>query len=214
VPYPCPRGTFSSSTLLTVDTQCITCSVGSYCQLAALTAPTGSCSAGYFCSTKHNVARPVEEECPAGYECSVGSTDKTICSSGYQDQLRQSSCKTCPAGFKCPLDTGIRTKKVMCDASADSNLSFYCPDSNTDTVSCNAGFYSTSMLSSSPSDCQTCPSGFYCLNSAGEDKFKSCPAGYVCGPGSATATGTAECLSGFYCPVGFGAMVPCTPGKY
>lgn len=70
------------------------------------------------------------------------------------------------------------------------------------------------MLSSSTSDCQTCPAGFYCLNTSGQNKFISCPAGYVCGPGSSTATGTAVCQPGFYCPAGYGQMVPCTPGKY
>lgn len=113
VPTPCPRGTYNPSTGKTALSQCLTCPVGSYCETAALTSPTGSCAAGYYCKTEHFVARPVAEECPAGYECGVGSVDKTLCSSSYQDQPRQSSCKSCPAGFHCPDTAGVRTKKVM-----------------------------------------------------------------------------------------------------
>lgn len=62
VPIPCPAGTFSATTGLIQMSDCVTCTVGSYCEKAALTAPTGSCSAGYFCKTEHKVSRPVLEE--------------------------------------------------------------------------------------------------------------------------------------------------------
>lgn len=91
VPYPCPRGTYSSATGLSALGQCNTCSVGSYCEKAALTAPTGNCASGYYCKTAHYVARPASEECPAGYECGVGSIDKTQCTTGYQDRKLQST---------------------------------------------------------------------------------------------------------------------------
>ena len=218
VPYPCPRGTFSAATRLNAEGQCNTCSVGSYCEKAALTAPTGSCAAGYYCKTAHYVARPETEECPKGYECAVGSVDKTQCSSGYQDQMWQSSCKTCPAGFHCPQVGGgstLRIKKVMCDAEADTNLSFYCPATNTDKVSCGAGKYSVAMLSQTEtSDCQDCPPGFYCTNTGSDAKFQACPAGKICAAGSSSNSGSATCLPGFYCPANHAAMIPCTPGKY
>ena len=216
VPTPCPRGTYSSATGISVLGSCQTCTLGSYCEKAALTAPTGSCSAGYFCKTYHSVARPVDEQCPVGYSCAVGSVDKAICTGTYQDELRQSSCKTCPAGFECP-DSGssIRLSKVMCDANADANESFYCPAATTDKISCGAGKYSVSMLSSTENtDCQSCPPGFYCTDNAAEAKFQSCPLGYICASGSTSATGSALCLEGFYCPANHAAMIPCTPGFY
>lgn len=123
---------------------------------------------------------------------------------------------SCPAGFHCPADgSGLYTSKVMCDANADANESFYCPDGNLNKVSCGVGKYSVSMLSSTEtSDCQDCPPGFYCENTAATPKFQVCPAGYICAAGSSSATGSAQCLPGFYCPAGYAAMVPCTPGKY
>ena len=216
VPTECPRGTYSSTTGISALSSCATCDVGSYCEKAALTAPTGSCSAGYFCKTQHNVARPVTEECPAGYFCAVGSPDKVQCTGTYQDLLRQSSCKTCPAGFECPADgSGNLVSKVMCDASADPNNSFYCPAATTAKISCGAGKYSVSMLSSTANtDCQSCPPGFFCTDNAAEAKFQPCPSGYICAAGSTSATGSAQCLDGFYCPANYAAMVPCTPGKY
>jgi hypothetical protein len=150
VPVPCPRGTFSAATKLSALSQCATCSVGSYCEKAALTAVTGSCEAGYFCKDAHYVARPAAEFCPKGYRCPVGSIDKTKCTTGYQDQIMQSTCKSCPAGFSCPTegDTTI-IKKVMCDANADPNNSFYCAADDLDKTTCGAGYYSVSKLSSS-----------------------------------------------------------------
>jgi hypothetical protein len=216
VPTPCPRGTYSSATGLTNLASCVTCDVGSYCETAALTAPTGSCAAGYYCKTAHYVARPQSEECPAGYFCGVGSVDKTACSGTYQDEPRKSSCKTCPAGYECPDDgSSLKTSKVMCNPSTNTETSYYCPVSNTDRVTCGVGKYSISMLSSTlNTDCRSCPPGFFCTNTAGDSKFQACPQGYICATGSSTSTGSQQCLAGFYCPASHAAMIPCTPGKY
>jgi hypothetical protein len=215
VPTPCPRGTYSASTGLTLLSQCATCPVGKYCETAALTTPTGSCASGYFCKDTHNVERPETEECPPGYYCGVGSVDKTACSTGYQDERLKSSCKTCPAGFHCPATSTEYISKVMCDASADANLSEYWPDANRNKVSWGAGKYSVSMLSStSNTDCQACPPGFFCTNAAGDAKFQACTQGYIWEEGSSASTGSAQCSSGFYWPAGYAVQVPCTPGSY
>jgi len=91
VPIPCPTGTYSSATGLKELNQCVTCDVGSYCEKSALTSPTGSCAAGYYCKNTHDVARPVTEQCDPGYYCPVGSPDKVLCTGTYQDYSRQSS---------------------------------------------------------------------------------------------------------------------------
>ncbi len=81
-------------------------------------------------------------------------------------------------------------------------------------VSCGAGKYSESMLSSSISDCKSCPPGFYCTNDIPIPKLEECPAGRYCTGGSATALGTGQCSTGFYCPLGSTAMIACDLGKY
>lgn len=217
LPTPCPRGTYSPDTGLTALSECTTCSVGSYCEKAALSAPTGTCAAGYYCKDEHYVARPEAEQCPAGYSCGVGSIDKTQCTTGYQDRILQESCKSCPEGYYCPEVGGGSTdiiSKVMCDPSADSELSFYCPADDLDITYCDAGYYSMSMLSkTAASDCIACPPGFFCTNTAGDTKFQSCPEGYICAEGA--AAGTDEiCVEGFYCPAGYSAMLYCPPGQY
>ena len=45
---------------------------------------------------------PNEYPCPLGYFCVEGSPSPQICPSGtYQDEMRSSACKECPAGFYC-----------------------------------------------------------------------------------------------------------------
>lgn len=45
-PVPCPKGTYSNSTGLQGEVDCVLCPPGSYCQQTALTAPSGLCDAG------------------------------------------------------------------------------------------------------------------------------------------------------------------------
>lgn len=44
--FPCPAGTFYNSTGARNESDCLPCTLGSYCELDGLAEPTGLCSAG------------------------------------------------------------------------------------------------------------------------------------------------------------------------
>ena len=54
----CPSGTFSNQVNLTKQSDCKSCLPGMYCESAGLTAPTGSCVAGYFCGGGSSTSHP------------------------------------------------------------------------------------------------------------------------------------------------------------
>lgn len=62
------------------------CPGGMYCQTAGLSAPTGNCSAGYYCILTATTLTPTDgvtgDGCPAGYYCPQGSAAPTPCSPG------------------------------------------------------------------------------------------------------------------------------------
>lgn len=85
----CPLGTYNPSTGMKNVTGCLACPTGKYCASEALTAVTGSCSQGYFCSQyaesptpqvlhKYNYYGP----CPVGYYCPQGVATPTPCTIG------------------------------------------------------------------------------------------------------------------------------------
>ena len=45
-PEPCPKGTYSNSTGIDAELDCILCPAGSYCDAVGLTEPSGLCAAG------------------------------------------------------------------------------------------------------------------------------------------------------------------------
>lgn len=104
-PIPCPAGTFNSATGKFLLNDCISCTAGKYCGSAGLAVESGECPAGYYCPGGQK--SQYENICPAGYYCVAGSANKVACSgaSQYQDDLGQSTCKTCPAGYKCTDST-------------------------------------------------------------------------------------------------------------
>lgn len=48
-PTPCPLGTYSNTTKLTADSECLDCPYGMYCGELGLTEPSGPCSPGFYC---------------------------------------------------------------------------------------------------------------------------------------------------------------------
>ncbi|CAM9393726.1 unnamed protein product, partial [Sphacelaria rigidula] len=55
----CPSGTYSTQTGLAFESECTNCTAGQYCADPGLTAPDGTCEAGYYCppGSKVGVAR-------------------------------------------------------------------------------------------------------------------------------------------------------------
>ena len=72
-PMKCPPGTFLSYTGASDPSQCEVCLPGQYCGTSGLSAPTESCSAGYYCPAGTSVSTPIESICPMGYTCPTGS---------------------------------------------------------------------------------------------------------------------------------------------
>ena len=105
----CPKGTYGGAPQLTALSDCTFCPPGLYCASAGLTAPTGNCSAGYYCSNASEEASPVSksygDECPTGSYCPLSSHQPTACPAGtYQPYLRRTGfedCLSCTPGKYC-----------------------------------------------------------------------------------------------------------------
>ena len=69
-PEDCPPGTFSNSTGLSTEAQCLICTPGSYCIKAGLTYPSSLCSERYYCSG--GAVYPSPSDGPAGGNCTPG----------------------------------------------------------------------------------------------------------------------------------------------
>jgi hypothetical protein len=100
-PAPCPAGTYNPATASTSLAACLSCTPGSYCASAGLSAPTALCAAGYYCTGSARSAQPLGDGtgdvCPAGRYCPAGASSPLVCAPGtYMDQTGYSSCFVCP----------------------------------------------------------------------------------------------------------------------
>ena len=59
IPDPCPTGTYSNALNNVLDTDCTPYFAGQYCGTTGLSASTGNCSAGYYCTGGAGMATPV-----------------------------------------------------------------------------------------------------------------------------------------------------------
>jgi hypothetical protein len=92
-PIQCPPGTNSSSMGLKEVVDCPPCTRGYYCPLNGTVYATRLCEAGNFCPTGTG-SLDVENICPTGAHCPVGSPAPILCDAGYyQDQMGQDICK-------------------------------------------------------------------------------------------------------------------------
>lgn len=214
-PDPCPKGTFGDRDKLPSEADCTICPPGEFCSHSSLTAPNGSCLAGYYCSNASEEANPVGQvygdECPAGYFCPEHSHQPTACAAGtYQPHPRRtnvSACNACDPGKYCNT-TGLPAVSGDCDEGFYCTLGASTPapyDGVTGNI-CPAGSY--------------CPLGspqhFYCANGtytnhSGAAVCYDCPDGYYC-----TNRDRADpCLAGYFCPYKTGAdLQPCPAGTY
>ncbi|XP_053396751.1 sushi, von Willebrand factor type A, EGF and pentraxin domain-containing protein 1-like isoform X2 [Mercenaria mercenaria] len=84
---PCPPGTYRADTLGTSITDCHLCPCGKYCDMNALSSPTGDCNEGYYCIEGAESATPTDgisgNSCSSGYICPAGSCKQTACIEGY-----------------------------------------------------------------------------------------------------------------------------------
>eukprot|EP01135_Chromosphaera_perkinsii_P006890 Nk52_evm45s621 gene=Nk52_evmTU45s621 len=217
VPIKCPAGTYSSSTSLKAESECLPCAGGKYCPNAGQTSATQDCSAGYYCSGGASVSSPVSspsgDKCPLGHHCPAGSSQPVPCNAGtYTETVQQATCATCPAGFYC-----LSTKQpVKCPQG------HYCPSgTHTNQIPCPTGTYNPGFQLTKEADCKACEPGKYCKDMGMTAVSGDCDAGFFCTSGvdqKAPAGGHkgsgGKCTVGHYCPAGTASPLPCSPGSF
>ena len=110
----CPKGTYGSAARLTALADCTFCPSGEFCDSPGLSAPSGQCDEGFYCSNASEAANPVGQtygnECPAGNYCPAGSGNPTACDAGTYNPLTRSvnisACVPCDPGKYCDV-TGM-----------------------------------------------------------------------------------------------------------
>ena len=234
--FLCPNGTYSATVGLHSASQCTPCTPGMFCGSPGLTAPTGPCSAGYFCRGGSAVATPYHSGSSAASQISSYFGDS--CASPANSSLND----VCPPGHYCPASS---PSPIQCPAGRNSSSvglksvtdcppclkGFYCPHNGTvlATRACLPGYYCPSGTSNPTADASLlCPTGSECpvgsatpvacaagtyQDQAGNETCKTCPAGKFCVSGT---TSPADCPPGSYCPLGtrYNSEFLCPNGTY
>ena len=208
--YYCPQGTSYP----------IPCPPGSACTSAGLSATSGLCNNGYYCTLNAITKTPSIPTdgggpCLEGYYCPSGVSAPIPCPAGtYSNakfQYLLSSCTKCDNGYYC----GTLAAKVT---TGQCSAGYYC----TTAVAATIGFTTPTPAT------QLCPPGYYCplgtpdkvacpsdkyMDMYGASVCVSCPAGYEC-----TASSKALCTpntekTSFYCPGNPRTRQSCGEGK-
>ncbi|XP_075695378.1 uncharacterized protein LOC142661742 isoform X2 [Rhinoderma darwinii] len=234
-PIPCPSGSFSDRSNLSMESHCAPCPPGYYCSSVGLHSPTGLCLAGYYCSLGVSSSAPTGELftgeggcCPQGHYCPAGSPHPHACPAGtYNNRTHQQDCSPCPAGYFCAENTSDYSA-YPCPAG------FYCPGGTQHSrqFPCPRGYYNPDPKSHSIDSCLPCSPGHFCGVEGLSAVSGKCDPGWFCVSAAwtpqpfdldnytsanclcpATSTG-GKCLPGFYCPEGITEPISCPPGFY
>lgn len=90
----CPIGTFSNVLGLEMETECQPCPGGMFCDLTNLTAPSGACNPGFYCTVGVDTPTPSGSHlgeggiCPEGHFCPGETTLPEGCLAGFY-QVRE-----------------------------------------------------------------------------------------------------------------------------
>ncbi|CAH1797039.1 unnamed protein product, partial [Owenia fusiformis] len=233
---PCPAGTYNPITGLHNITECTQCDGGSYCLTPGLSAVSGNCTQGYYCTSGVDLATPtgghtgIGDICPTGYYCPGGTTEPIPCAPGtYAENEGQPLCNACPAGYYCLVNSTTYTHQV-CPSG------YYCPQGTRHSFEfpCPKGSYNPATQSTGPEDCLACPPGEYCETDGMSATSGDCSAGWYCTGGSFQNQPIASsnvsdwsdcscpnlnytggrCYPGYYCPIGSHFPVSCDGGSY
>ncbi|KAM8989348.1 uncharacterized protein PRD47_016773 [Ara ararauna] len=220
--FPCPRGYYNPDPMTQSLDSCLPCPPGHYCGKENLTSASGMCDAGWFCISAAWTSRPFDLDnytnanclCPAtatGGKCTAGF----YCPKGSPEPL------PCPPGFYCnasglSVPSGECTTGFYCKAGAtipnptDGVTGNICPGGTYCTAAsavpklCPAGTFSSLQGRRMLSECQPCPSGFYCEEPGLAAPTGECWEGYYCDnqQGPVIDFTLYPCPRGFYCPAG------------
>ncbi|KAL8012133.1 putative tyrosine-protein kinase ephrin type A/B receptor [Plasmopara halstedii] len=215
---PCPLGSFRTESGGTSPESCSLCPGGKHCSSTALAAPSGFCSAGYYCVYNASTPTPIDTIsgaiCPTGFHCPEASTAPIKCSAGtYAAKKGQDVCDKCPAGHFCD---GVTTSTY-----ANCPAGHYCPAGTAQRpFPCPVGTFSNLIRLANVTECQTCTAGFFCEKPGQVQPSGLCAAGNFCPPRSENAFGrtadddTHVCPAGFFCPEGTYLPLMCPTGTY
>ena len=179
--------------------KCEVCTFNYYCaNITTTLAEMGEsrCDHGYICPAGTSV-KPFAPDyaCPKGYYCF--NSRLYACPVGTYNPImgasNKSYCLKTPAGYYNDQEASIDYKNNICEKG------YYCPEGSTSSTAqkCPSGSFRYIYGATQPTDCGTCPSGYYCPTKTVE--YFQCPLGYYCPPASIVATP---------CPIGtFGASV-------
>jgi hypothetical protein len=219
----CPTGTYNMKKGMGNILACIDCPKGSYCPSSTLVIP---CKVGEYSDTMKQTDKSACKPCIPGHYCPVkGVIQPLPCAEGTFSSSGGAglSCTPVSPGYYLP-GTGNLTDalKMPCDSG------YYCPGGTGVPILCPPGSYCPSTRGSDGSRGSRgsyggagltapikCPGGTYGSSGGATTAACSgaCMAGYVCPPGSTSAT-VVDCPRGYYCPTGSAAGIPCPPGSY
>jgi DNA-binding beta-propeller fold protein YncE len=170
---PCEVGSFGNTTGVSAASACAACVNGSFCGATALTAPTGVCAAGTYCSFRATAPT----NCPAGtWSAAVGASIVEACA----------ACTTggifCPAGSTSAQGGGNCTAGFFCAPGAVS----------AEAAQCLAGHFCPAR-SSTAEGAGKCTAGFYCAAGSSSARQAPCLAGFYCPEGTTLQTGAGQC---------------------
>ena len=146
------------------------CPPGQHCDRQALGAPSGNCSAGYYCLGSAELSKPRDGTtgniCPVGTYCPEGSTNYQRCPPGTysnnQGNKELGNCtectsgsycegwknfettEKCDAGFYCPPGQEVRNPNGL-----ECTKGHYCPQGSPVPVRCDSGYYQDEIGKSS-----------------------------------------------------------------
>jgi hypothetical protein len=190
-PIPCPEGTYNPNP---GQAECTNCPKGQYCSGIGLTKITKLCSETYYCDEGSSSPTPYKCQSVLDGYCPQGTVILSQCLDGSYLQ-DDGKCYPCPAGKKC-TSGGV----VACPAG------HFCGDNQNFPYGqlCPNGTYSDLAGLKSASECQQCPTKYYCL--AGK-VIDQCNAGYIClqganSPTPVNSSGAFPCPLGYYCGLG------------
>nr|XP_009672374.1 PREDICTED: zonadhesin-like [Struthio camelus australis] len=201
---------------------CLPCPPGHYCGKENLTGVSGKCDAGWFCVSAAWTSQPFDLDnytnanclcpatatggkCLAGFYCPKGSPEPLPCPPGFYCNASGLSVPSgqCTAGFYCkggaalPQPTDGATGNIC-------PVGTYCTAASAAPRLCPAGTFSSLPGRRMLSECQPCPSGFYCKVPGLSVPTGECWEGYYCDSqqGPVIDFTLYPCPQGFYCPPG------------